>query len=282
MMLEDSINQFALAAAIIILALTVGVVSKYVKQMKDDTSKGELADESWDGIKEYKNELPTGWAISFLITIFWGLWYWFFGYPLNAYSQIGEYNEEVNTHTEKFQKEWAKADNETLKNMGKSLFLVQCAPCHGVTGEGMNNKAANLANWGHEAGIMNTIKHGGKGLNYSGGEMPAGLADEVSAKAIASYVMAEISAVKKTAHPELVTQGKEMYNTLCASCHGEDGTGMFGTFPDLTKYGTNTFTKEVLEKGKVGHIGHMPSFKDMLNSTQQEAVSTYILSIGQN
>ena len=31
--------------------------------------------------------------------------------------------------------------SETLKAMGESIFLVQCAPCHGVDGEGIGGKA---------------------------------------------------------------------------------------------------------------------------------------------
>jgi cytochrome c oxidase cbb3-type subunit 3 len=86
---QDYVNQMALAAAAIILALTVYVAGKYIKQMKTDKSTGELTDENWDGIGEYKNELPAGWAYTFLGTMIWALWYWTVGYPVDAYSQIG-------------------------------------------------------------------------------------------------------------------------------------------------------------------------------------------------
>ena len=32
-------------------------------------------------------------------------------------------------------KKWENPSEETLKAMGQSTFLVQCAPCHGVDAE---------------------------------------------------------------------------------------------------------------------------------------------------
>lgn len=278
--LDDSVNALSLLGATVILLLTVLIAGKYIKQMKDDTATGELADENWDGIGEYKNEAPIGWSLTMLALMVWGVWYFFAGYPLGAYSQLGEWNEETKAHNAKFESKWANADKETLSAMGESVFLVQCAPCHGTTAEGMSGKAQNLVEWGHEEGIVNTVVNGAKGLNYPMGEMPAGLVDAETAKAVAAYVMAEISEKKSTKNPELVETGKAMFAT-CAGCHGEDGKGMGGMAPDLSKYGTVDFVAEVLNKGKKGHIGKMPSFKEpILTSIQQKAVGTYILSLG--
>ena len=91
----DSINAITMGGAVAIAVITASVSVKYINQMKTDTAGGELAEENWDGIGEYKNELPSGWAYSFLGVFLWSMWYGFFGYPINAYSQIGEYNEEV-------------------------------------------------------------------------------------------------------------------------------------------------------------------------------------------
>jgi cytochrome c oxidase cbb3-type subunit 3 len=194
--LDDSVNALSLLGATVILLLTVLIAGKYIKQMKDDTATGELADESWDGIGEYKNEAPIGWSLTILVLMVWGVWYFFAGYPLGAYSQLGEWNEETKTHNAKFESKWANADKETLSAMGESIFLVQCAPCHGTTAEGMSGKAQNLTEWGHEEGIVNTVVNGSKGLNFPMGEMPAGLLDAETAKAVAAYVMAEISEKK--------------------------------------------------------------------------------------
>jgi cytochrome c oxidase cbb3-type subunit 3 len=70
--------------------------------------------------------------------------------------------------------------------------------------------------------------------------------------------------------------------SACASCHGEDGKGLGGQSPDLTTYGSTAFVKDVLNRGKVGHIGTMPKFNDgRLTDIQKEAVGTYILSLGE-
>ena len=163
--------------------------------------------------------------------------------------------------------------------MGESVVLVQCAACHGITGDGINGRAADLSKWGSEEGIYNAIMNGSKGLEYPMGEMPAGMADEEGAKAIAAYVAKEISGIKKTKNENLVETGKELFAT-CAGCHGEDGKGMEGNSPDLTKYGTFEFITDVLNRGKSGNIGVMPKFNDgRLNPTQQKAVGEYVNSL---
>ena len=285
--LGDSINQLGLLGAVAILALTIFIVGGYIKKMKDSKAEGELTEEDWDGIKEFKNDIPIGWGATYLVLLIWALWYWFVGYPLNTYSQIGEYNDEVKAYNAKFEAQWQNIDPATLTKMGQNLFLVQCSQCHGITTEGLNGVAANLAEWGREEGIITTIKNGSKGLGYMLGAMlpisevaPGVLDSEESQKAVAAYVMAEISEAKNTKYPELVAKGKELYAAAtCNACHGEDGTGMGGMAPDLTKYGTPAFVAEVLEKGKKGHIGIMPTFKtQMLTDKQKEALAHFIYS----
>ena len=277
--LEDNVNLLALIGALAIFALTAFVTAKYVKQMKIAKEGGELSEHSWDGIGEYKNPLPLGWAIVYALVIVWALWYMLAGYPLNSYSQIGEYNEEVAAANAKFEKRFANPNIKTLHAMGESVFLVQCSACHGITGDGIGGMAADLALWGSEEGIVDAIIKGSKGLDYPMGEMPAGMADEEGAKAIAAYIAKEISGIKKTKNENLVASGKELF-AACAACHGEDGKGMDGMSPDLSKYGTASFVEDVLQRGKKGDIGAMPKFNDgRLNALQQKAVGEYVISL---
>ena len=277
--LNDNVNVLSLLGAAAILILSVGVSLKYINQMKTDKSSGELAKENWDGIGEYKNPLPIGWALSFIGTIVWGLWYFLAGYPLFSYNKIGEYNEEVKSYNAKFESKFANMDKASIKDMGEGVFLVQCAPCHGVTGDGMNNKAANLTKWGNEEAVVAAIVHGSKGSEYPLGEMPAGLLDEPSAKAVAAFMMQEISTVKKSKNPALVEEGRALWAT-CAACHGEDGKGMAGSAPDLSTYGDAKFVVNVLNMGKKGDIGNMPKFNDnRLTNVQKTAVGTYVTSL---
>lgn len=277
--LDDNINMLALIGSAVIVIATFVVAGKYIKQMKDDVSDGELAEDNWDGIGEYKNPLPMGWAVVFVLSIIWALWYFLMGYPLNSYSQIGEYNEEVAAYNANFESKWTNPDHATLMGMGEGIFLVQCAPCHGITGDGMGDVSQNLQKWGNEEAIVNVILKGSKGLGYPLGEMPAGLLDEASAKAVAAYMAKEVSAIKTTQNPELVEMGRALWAT-CAACHGEDGKGMGGQSPNLAEYGSSAFVVDVLNRGKNGAIGNMPAFKDgRLSDVQKQAVGTYVTSL---
>ncbi len=97
--------------ALAIITITVATALKYVNQIKNDKATGDLADESWDGIGEYKNPVPFGWAIIFIGTILWMLWYFFVGYPTNQFSQIGQYNEEVKESNAKFAETWENPEH---------------------------------------------------------------------------------------------------------------------------------------------------------------------------
>ena len=277
--LNDNVNLLALMGAAAIVIISVFVIGKYLRQMQNDKSSGELAKDNWDGIGEYKNPLPVGWALSFLGAIIWALWYFLAGYPLNSYSQIGEYNEEVKDHAKRFESKFNNPDKATLMGMGEGVFLVQCAPCHGVTGDGINGKAANLIKWGNEEAVVGAILNGVKGSDYPLGEMPAGLLDAASAKAVAAFMMQEISSVKKTKNAALVEEGRALWAT-CSACHGEDGKGMAGSAANLSDYGSAKFVANVLEMGKKGAIGNMPKFNDgRLTNVQKIAVGTYVNSL---
>ncbi len=279
--LNDNVNLLTLIGAAVIIVLTVGVSWKYIRMMKTEKSTGELTGDNWDGIGEYSNALPTGWSYAYIGTIIWGLWYFFMGYPLATFSQIGQYNDEVNDYTQRFESKWANPDHETLMGMGEGVFLVQCSPCHGITGEGMNGKAADLTTWGSEDNIVNTVLKGSKGQGYPLGEMPAGLLDKASAQAVAAYIVQDLSKSGKSKHPDLVAKGKELWAT-CGACHGMDGKGMGGSAPSLVDYGKARFVVDVLNHGKSGAIGRMPAFKDgRLTNIQKTAVGTYVNSLSQ-
>ena len=103
---DDYINSLTMLGALAIITITVFVALKYVNQMKNDKASGELAEESWDGIGEYKNPIPTGWGLAFIGTLVWLFWYWTVGYPTNGFSQIGQWNEETLEYNKKFESKW--------------------------------------------------------------------------------------------------------------------------------------------------------------------------------
>ncbi len=188
---DDYINMLTMLGAAAVITITVFVTLKYVNQIKNDTASGELAEENWDGIGEYKNPIPTGWGLLFIGTIVWMFWYFTMGYPITSFSQVGQYNEEVLEYNKKFEAKWANPSKENLEKMGKSIFFVQCAPCHGVDAEGSDGKAQNLTDpmykdYPAEA-LVYQIMYGKKGTI---GQMPAfnGRLNEVQLKAVATYV----------------------------------------------------------------------------------------------
>lgn len=270
----DIVNMLALGGAAAIAIISVFVVLKYIRQMQNDTATGDLAEENWDGIGEYKNELPTGWALSIVGLMVWGMWYMMFQYPLNGYSQIGEYNEDVAVANEKAAKKFESMTNVQKLRMGEGVFSIQCAPCHGPTGNGQENYATGqltaedlTARKFSKAYVEKVIREGSNQLGYAGGMMPMsamGITDDADIAALAAYVAGGL----KGDQPESFA--------TCAGCHGAMGEGMDFVAPSLVAYNAD-FVKTLLSAGgKKGEIGVMPKFGEMLTEPQIEALAAYV------
>lgn len=275
---EDYINDLTMLAGFAIITITVFVAMKYVQQIKNDKAGGELAEDNWDGIGEYKNPIPSGWGLAFIGTIVWLFWYWTVGYPTNGFSQIGQYNEEVLEYNGKYEAKWQNPDAATLNAMGESIFLVQCAPCHGVDAKGIDGKAQELTKRISKDSVLYTIKHGANNfVNHFPGGMPSqeGLFNANTGAAITD---AEAEAVAAYVAGGFKGEGADIFAGACASCHGEDGTGLEGVGVNLRAY-DDTLVASVLDDGKKGNIGVMPKFKGMLNDTQYKALASYLRSI---
>lgn len=266
---EDYINDLTMLAGLAIITITVFVALKYVNQIKNDKAGGELAEENWDGIGEYKNSVPSGWGILYIATIIWGLWYFFVGYPTNQFSQIGQWNEETLEHQAKFEDKWKNITPAELTAMGESVFLVQCSPCHGVDAEGIDGKAQDLTKRISKASVLEVINNGANNFKtaYPGG-MPAGMAAGADAEAIAEYVAGGFKGEAPAAY------------AACAGCHGMDGNGIEYVGPNIRSY-DDSLVASVLTDGKKSNIGIMPSFTGMLTDTQVKAVANYLRSIGE-
>jgi len=273
----DIVNMLAVAGAVALVIITVFVVIKYVRQMQVDTADGELVDESWDNIGEYKNPIPFGWGIMFLGLIVWAMWYFTIGYPINAYSQIGEYNEDTAAHNAKFEKEYASITGDRLVEMGESVFLAECKVCHGISADGIDGKAANLNVRIEEKSVKYVLENGSNN-HLLGMEMPMpdrnGLFNANTGELISD---AEIDAVSAYVANGMQGAGADVFAGTCASCHGEDGNGMEYVAPSIAAFNT-TLVSNILNHGVRGTIGVMPAF-DRLNAKQKEAVGAYITSL---
>ena len=278
----DIVNMLAILGAVVLVIATVFVVTKYVRQMQSDTAGGELTHDNWDGIGEYKNPLPMGWAVIFLGLIVWGVWYFLVGYPVNAYSQIGEYNQDSAAANAKFETKYANLTADELHSMGESVFLVNCAPCHGLAADGMDGKAANLHERIQEKSVEHVIMNGanngiavheemqdGKLVKTPSSGMPAGLVSGPDVAKVAAYVAGGFKADDK--------DGAAIFTANCSSCHGVDGKGTDFVAPNIREF-TPAFVADILSHGKKGAIGAMPAFNN-LNETQIKAVATYVTDI---
>jgi len=94
--------------------------------------------------------------------------------------------------------------------------------------------------------IVDVIDHGSKqNLGFKYGDMPEKMADEKAAPKIAAYVVT-LAGLQPT-HPEWVKEGHTFYVSNCGGCHGEDGKGVHGTFPDLTRHPLLGIEKRIRE-----------------------------------
>ena len=80
--------------------------------------------------------------------------------------------------------------------------------------------------------IISVINHGSNQFDFRGGEMEGGFASPADASKVACYVL-ELSGKKCKQRYE--KDAPMFYSSNCAGCHGEDGKGLNGTYPDLTR-----------------------------------------------
>ncbi|MDR2638842.1 MAG: c-type cytochrome [Helicobacteraceae bacterium] len=199
---NNTINYLGAAGFFVCVLISLFVIGQYFKQIKEHKGGGATEQGEWDGIKEYSNPLPTGWTISFILMLIWAIWYWALGYPLSAYSQIGEWNKETAEWNAAFAAKWENPSNEALVDMGKSVFLAQCSQCHGPTADGNNGRAANLQvyftegtpEFGNKDQVVFFAKNGTFGSKGAReiGVMPsfesAGILNEKQYEAVATYL----------------------------------------------------------------------------------------------
>ncbi|MDR1451910.1 MAG: c-type cytochrome [Helicobacteraceae bacterium] len=197
---NNTINYLGAAGFFACVLISLFVIGLYLKQIKEHKGGGETEEGEWDGIKEFGNPLPSGWTISFILMLVWAIWYWALGYPLNAYSQIGELNEETAEWNKAFAAQWQDLPAEKLVEMGQSVFLTQCSQCHGLTADGNNGRAANLrdsvSEWG-EAAAVSIVAFaqngtggvvGARGIGVMPSFEAAGTLSEKQYEAVAAYL----------------------------------------------------------------------------------------------
>lgn len=80
--------------------------------------------------------------------------------------------------------------------------------------------------------IINVINHGSDILDFPGGMMEGGFASKEDAPKIACYVL-ELSG--KQCNESYPKDAAMFYTSICGGCHGDNGKGLNGAYPDLTR-----------------------------------------------
>ena len=130
-----------------------------------------MLDHNYDGIRELDNNLPPWWKYGFYLTIVFAVVYLIHFHISNTGKlQIQEYEDQLTEAKLKMEEYKKKAANlvdennatllidETSLGSGKSIFMDNCAACHGRSGEG--GVGPNLTDdyWLHEGGVKNIFK----------------------------------------------------------------------------------------------------------------------------
>ena len=290
-------SGWVLVLTLACLGLLVFVLCSTWKVQRKDTTE-ETVGHNFDGIEEYDNPMPMWWiglfVGSFVFTagylcLYPGIWPERFDGLLN-WSSVGELQRDQIKHSRRYQPLFAayaatsidelQGDRKAL-SMGKRIFLNNCAVCH-ASDAGGNYGFPRLTdhNWiwgGSPETIKTTILYG------RNGQMPAWgpLLGEQKVRAVASYVRS-LSNLKVTASPSVLEEGREVFASTCAVCHGPDGKGnqTVGA-PDLTDdswlYGSSQARVEyTIRKGR---NGVMPAWKDILGEEKVHLVAAYVYSL---
>jgi len=294
------------AVSIYIIFLVVGSIIFYTALFlgmrttpHHDDGKTDINDmTSFDGITETNHPLPGWWLWMMGISIVFGIGY------LALYPGLGKIKgalgwvsyDDHNANTVKENKMYDPIYNAFAKEsiddlsvnfkslkIGKSLFMNNCALCHGLDAKG-GNGFPNLTNnkWlygGTPKEIKTSITNGrrGKMPGYS----PV-IKDDADVESTALYVL---SLSGKNEQSSLTDKGKIKFNTICSACHGMNAKGnKFLGAPDLTDpqwiYGSSL--NNIKDTIKNGRNGVMPAHKGILTKEQIHILTAYIYSLNKS
>lgn len=266
----------------------------------------------YDGIREYDKPMPGWWLAFFWATIVFGLIYFFLYPSLPLFERMGLSNSlkwsAVREHNEDAQKNNAvfiKAFDERYRNksiealsqdpkavkLGQSLFLQNCAVCHGSNARG-GNGFPNLTDndWlygGSPQAILTTLQHGRRG------GMPAwqeklgeqGIEEAAEYVLTLSHTPAQLAKDVPDFDAVKAAAGQTLYKQNCAVCHGPEGKGnqQIGA-PNLTDkiwlYGGDRAT--IRTTLRYGRAGVMPAWQQTLGDDRLQLLSAYVYSLSHN
>ena len=179
-----------------------------------------------------------------------------------------------------------------VKETGRTLFIDNCAACHGVTaggGPGFPNLKAGSWLWGGDPdALAETIR---VGINSTHDETRVsqmmafghdGMLDRGAILAVAAYVRSLSGQELTNTERGRLDAGRLVFADNCASCHGDDGAGVIEVgAPDLADanwiYGGDA--QSVFTTINAGRQGHMPHWERRLSPTDIRLLALYVGSL---
>ena len=281
-------HWFVIAGTLLSLAAMLWLL------LANRTAGGDNNDHEWDGITELDNPLPFWWVGMFVASIVFTLLYLAF-YPgmgnfsgTGAWTSAGQHDEQSAAHEARFAplyRELAALSAEDIiasnqgMQVGRRLFLNNCATCHGINGTGSKG-FPNLTDdewiWGGDLASVTHSIHQGRQAAMPGWVSSLG---DTGVTNVAHYTLSLSGAEHD---PALAAQGKAQYDLFCVACHQADGKGnaLLGA-PDLTNniwlYGGTLV--EVAESIAAGRSGNMPAQAVLIGPDRATILAAYVMSL---
>jgi cytochrome c oxidase cbb3-type subunit 3 len=255
------------------------------------TSGEETTGHEWDGIEELDNPLPFWWVGLFVMSIVYAVGYlaWYPGLGniqgAGGWTSKNQLQEDLAAHEARFAPLYARlasltpdelAEDRLARQVGRRLFINHCSTCHGITAEGTVG-FPNLKDddwiWGEG---FNNVKYAIK--NGRSAIMPA-WGPALGEQGVSDMVQYLLALSGRDHGATAASRGRDQFTTICASCHGRDGTGRseLGA-PNLTDdiwlYGGRA--KDLANTLNNGRTGQMPSFTGVLDDKRIHILAGYI------
>ncbi len=280
--------------SVVIVLSIVGCLWLLMATSKRRADEPETTGHQWDGdISEYNKPLPRWWLNLFWLTAIWGFAYLAVYPGLGAFkgwfgwSSAKEHAQAQALVDQKFDLAYGELAKQPLhqlakelpaQQVGRSIFINNCATCHGSEAKGARG-FPNLTDqdwlWGGSPEtIQASITNGRNGLMPPMGAVLGEEGVRETAVFVQSLAGTQVDAT-------MAARGAQRFQTVCAACHGADGKGnpILGA-PNLTDtiwlHGGDYQT--LLETIRNGRANNMPAHGEILGPTRTRLVAAWVLA----
>jgi mono/diheme cytochrome c family protein len=174
---------------------------------------------------------------------------------------------------------------------GQSLFAQNCAPCHGELGEGGPNPSnpnqliaaigtAEFLNTRDDITLFQIISQGQPDQGMSPyGSANGGNLDDDQINSIVAYLRSwqanpPVTTLPQITIPTINLSALDIYKTICAQCHGQDGEGSIGPALNELSDDTDQEIYDVISQGIPNTT--MLAFNSMLSDGQIQGLVAII------